>query len=312
MRTLLQERARLLQRCRAFFADRNVIEADSPTLWPSTIPDPNIESFHLAEPLAFNPNGRAWFLQTSPEFALKRLVAASGLDLYEIKHVFRNEPLSPTHHPEFLMAEWYRQGFDDHRLMREVADLLQILLERPLPVEILSFNDAFVKHLNLNLKHASIAELSGLAQRHCHYHGPDHSKEVLTDLLMGAVIGPQLGREGICFITDYPIAQAALAKARAHDPTIAARFEAYYKGVELCNGFDELTDSQTQRSRFIADNETRLTRQQPPIPLDEPFLHALDQLPACAGVALGLDRVLQIKLQAERITDVIPLHFKDL
>ena len=322
MRELLLERAALQRRCRTFLEARGVVEADTPTLWPSTIPDPAIESIAVQAALAFGRQGPGLtasphYLQTSPEFALKRLVAASGLDLYELKHVFRNEPISVHHHPEFLMLEWYRQGFDDDALMREVAELLQELLEVPLAVETLSFQQAFERVLNIDPFTASLDQLHALAFEHCHYRPASPSahtaadaqsiRDGLTDLFMGAVIGPQLGREGLCFITDYPISQAALAKAHPNNPGVAARFEAYFRGIELCNGFDELTDADQQRARFIADNDARVRRGQSPIAIDDDFINALPALGAVAGVALGLDRVLQLKLAAPSITDVIPL-----
>lgn len=310
LKELLLARAELMSTCREFMQRRGVIEADTPILWPTSIPDPNIESMRLATPTAFSPSARDWYLQTSPEFALKRLISQAQIDLYEIKHVFRDEPLSRQHHPEFLMLEWYRVGFTDTMLMAEVAELLTQLIPHHVgSVQTLTYHEAFALHLSVNPTACALDTLREIAATQCQFTAPQASRETLLDLLMGALIGPQLGHEGICFITEYPIEQAALARAKAHNSKVAARFEAYVKGIELANGFDELTDPLLQRERFLQDNHKRVQLQLKPVPIDEAFLSALHALPACAGVALGLDRVLLLKSGARRISDILPLPF---
>jgi elongation factor P--(R)-beta-lysine ligase len=309
---LLLARAQLLADCRQFMQTRGVIEADTPVLWPTTIPDPNIASLQLATPTAFATSPRPWYLQTSPEFALKRLMSETELDLYEIKHVFRDEPIGRYHHPEFLMLEWYRRGFSDRELMHELAQLLALLLPNKVAADgaqTLTYHQAFHQYLAIDVDHVSEQILGQLALEHCAYADPNAGRETLLDLLMGAVIGPQLGIGQLTFITDYPIEQAALARARDSNPRVAARFEAYVDGLELANGFDELTDPTIQRARFESDNARRSQSGLMPIPIDEEFLAALAHLPACAGVALGLDRVLMLQVQATTISEIIPLPF---
>jgi lysyl-tRNA synthetase class 2 len=196
--------------------------------------------------------------------------------------------------------------------MHEVAELLTILLPdhvAPYPVKTLTYHQAFAQFLDIDIDTVSLESLAHIALSQCHYQEPQSNRHTLLDLLMGMLIGPQLGQQGLCFITDYPIEQAALARPQTHNPTVAARFEAYVSGIELANGFYELTDPLVQRQRFEADQQTRQERGQLPVPIDEEFLASLNKLPECAGVAMGLDRVLLLQLKQDHLKHIIPLSF---
>ncbi len=288
---LLRQRAQWLAAIRQFFADRGAWEVETPILARAATPEVHLHSFSTVD---------GYFLPTSPEFFMKRLLAAGSGDIYQIARVFRREERGPRHQPEFTLVEWYRGGMDDRALMTEVADLVRTLLAAPaLPVTQLAYADAFEAHLGRSIATATAADY-----RRC---GADHGlvpprlddadRDAWRDWLLTHVIEAQLGQTGLCFLTDYPPSQASLARCRVDDKghTTAARFELYWRGVELANGFWELTDAEEQRRRFVADNATRRAHGLPAVPLDESLLAALAAgLPDCAGVALGLDRLLML------------------
>ncbi len=301
----LRQRAQLLQQARAFFAARNVLEVDTPIAVSSAVSDPHIHSLELAPA----PGERARrFLHTSPEYAMKRLLAAGSGDIYQICHVFRAEESGPLHNSEFTLIEWYRGGFGMRQLIDEVAALAIGLLGRPRPVELLSYQQAFLRAVNcdpLTADDAGLAECAlaqnldaALVQRCSH--------DELLDLLMGARIGPTLGRDGLCFVYGYPASQASLARLDPADPRTALRFELYADGIELANGFEELGDAAEQRARFVADLQLRQRLGLPPHGADERLLAALEQgLPPCSGVALGFDRLMMLATGAGSIEEVL-------
>jgi len=248
------------------------------------------------------------YLHTSPEYAMKRLLAAGSGDIFQVCHVFRGAERGRQHNPEFTMVEWYRLGFSLEDLMHEVAALVCVLLGKQLPVEFLSYRDAVSRHASIDpldadmdaLRHAG--QQLGLDPRAAHVAGRDE----LLDLIMGARVGPALGADSLTFVHRYPASQAALAKLDALDRRVALRFELYHRGVELANGYHELCDPAEQRERFTADLESRHARGLPLAALDPYLLLALDAgLPDCAGVALGFDRVLMLALGATRIDNVL-------
>ena len=292
---VLTERARLLAATRGFFAERDVLEVETPLLGRASVTD-----VHLAS-LSTELTGRRarLYLQTSPEYAMKRLLAAGSGDIYQVCKAFRDEPAGRHHNPEFTLVEWYRTGWDQRALMDEVEALLVRLLGARLaePAERLSYAAAFERVLDVNPFAAPIATLAALAARRLGAdpatHGGD--RDTLLELLMGALVGPALGVGRITFIDGYPASQAALARRLPGSPATAARFEAYLEGIELCNGFHELADATEQRQRFEADLCARAARGLPALPLDERLLAALAAgLPDCAGVALGFDRVVML------------------
>ncbi len=291
----------MLASLRAFFAARGVLEVETPILSGAATTDPQLES--LATHMAGLPG--EFYLQTSPEYHMKRLLAAGSGDIYQVCKVFRDEERGRWHNPEFTMIEWYRVGFDDAALMDEVEALVRALLEpmRTLPpAERLSYAAALTRHAGVDAHRASDDELTAAAARHGIVCDAQLDRDARLDLLMGLIVGPQLGRERPCFICDYPASQASLARLKPGSPAVAARFEFYLDGVELANGFHELQDAAEQRARFNRDLSVRRRRGQAQRPIDEKLLAALEHgMPDCAGVALGFDRLAALSLSVDSL-----------
>jgi lysyl-tRNA synthetase class 2 len=294
----------MLAAARVFFAGRGVLEVETPILSSAAVSDPQIES--LVTQVA-GMSAQA-YLCTSPEYAMKRLLAAGSGDIYQICKVFRDAERGRWHNPEFTLIEWYRLGFDDAALMTEVETLIGCLLapRRLEPAERLSYAAAMQRHAGVDAHGASDDDLTESARRHgvvCH---AELDRDAKLDLLMGLVVGPRLGFGRPCFICDYPASQAALARLKPGLPPVAARFELYLNGVELANGFHELVNAGEQRARFGHDLTVRRARGQVESPLDEHLLAALAAgMPDCAGVALGFDRLVAIALGAPRLADAM-------
>jgi lysyl-tRNA synthetase class 2 len=288
----LAARARLLAKIREFFAQRGVLEVETPLLNPTGTTDPNIESFTTMS------TGSLLYLHTSPEFAMKRLLAAGSGPIYQICKVFRAEEQGRYHHPEFTLLEWYRLGMDHHALMNEVADLFAAL-GVPVSTRRRSYADVFNARVGLNPHTASDEALREWINSTV---GSGEStppllvdRAQLVDYVFGFYVVPELGRDGPEFVFDFPVEQAALARIRPGCPPVAERFELFWSGVELANGFYELTEAEEQRLRFTTDNEKRRKRGQSEIAFDHRLIRALDSgLPTCAGVAIGLDRLLML------------------
>ena len=301
----LRRRAALLAAARDFFAQRGILEVETPLLSAAAVSDPQIASLSTA--LA----GRAGksYLCSSPEYAMKRLLAAGSGDIYQICKAFRDGERGRWHNPEFTLMEWYRLGFDDAALMAEVETLLGYLLtpyRRLAPAECLSYADAMRRHAGIDVHAARDEDLAESAGRHGIDFQGDLDRDGRLDLLMSLIVGPRLGFERPCFVGDYPVSQAALARLKPGPPPVAARFELYLDGIELANGFHELTDAAQQRSRFDADLKLRRERGLAAAPLDEHLLAALARgMPDCAGVALGFDRLVAISLAAPRLADAM-------
>jgi lysyl-tRNA synthetase class 2 len=295
----------MLRAARTFFEQRDVLEVETPILSAAAVSDPHIES--LTTQIAGAP--RHAYLCPSPEYAMKRLLAAGSGDVYQVCKVFRDAEHGRWHNPEFTMIEWYRIGFDDAALMDEVEELIGQLLSpvRALPsAERLSYGAAMLRHAGVDAFNAGDAELLDAAMRHGITCETQLDRDAKLDLLMGLVVGPQLGRARPCFVCDYPASQAALARLKPGAPPVAARFELYMDGLELANGFHELAQPQEQRARFVHDLSVRKARGQIQPPLDENLLAALEHgMPECAGVALGFDRLVAIALGADRLADAI-------
>jgi len=301
----LRLRAEALRNAREFFLARNVLEVETPAMVNAPVSDVNLGSVRVQVPGRDAP----LFLHTSPEYAMKRLLAAGSGDIYQICRVYRGAERGRQHNPEFTMLEWYRLGFSLEDLMHEVAELTRLLLgAKPLPVEFVTYRDAVRQHAGLDPLDADIGELQraaqelGLSSGHARAAGRDE----LLDLIVGARVGPALGANALTFLHRYPASQAALARLDADDPRVALRFELYYRGVELANGYHELTSGAEQRMRFAVDQQARAARGLPTFGLDANLLSALDAgLPDCAGVALGFDRVLMLAANAASIDDVL-------
>jgi lysyl-tRNA synthetase class 2 len=310
----LRLRAELLARIRAFFTARDVLEVDTPALSCAASTDPALESFSTL----YNgpgPAGASLYLHTSPEFPMKRLLAAGSGSIYQLCKVFRDGEFGARHNPEFTLLEWYRPGFDHLDLMDEVEQLLTAVLANiaPLgPVHHWTYRELFLQYAGIDPFTVSPGEMQILLQTghgiSCAALSADDLDGWL-DLVMTHLIEPQLGA-GLVFVRDYPVSQAALARLRPGTPPVAARFEVYLNGIELANGFYELTDGVEQRARFEKELERRRNSGLKAVSLDERLLSALDSgLPDCAGVALGVDRLMMIASGAESLHDVIAFPF---
>jgi len=306
---LLNQRAGIIRRIRAFFEKRNIIEVETPVLSGATVTNPNIISIEAYFKRIGSLENTIFYLQTSPEYAMKRLLAAGMGSIFQITKSFRQGEIGRLHNPEFSMLEWYRLGFDHHQLMDEVKELL-LALGFP-EANRMSVSEIYQAHLGIDPHSASLAELKACAAE---YIQPlpvlSENKNNYLDLLFTHMIEPKLGLSAPLFIYDFPISQASLAKIREEDPPVASRFELYFKGVELANGFHELQNAEEQRTRFEKELDYRAEQGIPPVPIDEHLLAALDYgLPDCAGVALGLDRLVMLALGQEAISNVLSFGF---
>jgi lysyl-tRNA synthetase class 2 len=305
-RDALVQRAQLLSLARSFFHQRGVLEVDTPLVVQSAVSDVHLHSAEVRLSAGAPPR----YLHTSPEYAMKRLLAAGSGDIYQICHVVRADERSRLHNAEFTLIEWYRLGYSLEALMDEVDALARALLGAAasgLRSERLSYAAAFERGLRLDPFTASLAELSAAAHAVGYRGGAaEATRDELLDLLMAACIGPRLGQGALTFVHGYPASQAALARLDPGDPRRAQRFELYSAGIELANGFEELTSAAEQRTRFEHDCRERRDRAAPVPALDERLLAALAAgLPACAGVALGFDRVLMLARGAAHIDEVL-------
>jgi lysyl-tRNA synthetase class 2 len=304
----LKSRAQQLAFVRGFFAQRAVLEVETPILGRCGVTDVNLDGVH-ARVTAASRNG-GW-LQTSPEYHMKRLLAAGYGSVYQVSRVFRNGELGRRHNPEFSMLEWYRTGFDDTDLMEEVSDLVCGWLGCARP-GVVRYSDAVRRWAGIDPFDATDSDLLRRCEQWLEPEQlADLGRDGCLDLLMSFAVEPNLGRDRPEFITGYPASQASLARvSRSDGHAMAHRFELYIDGLELCNGYWELTDPQEQRRRFEADNEQRRRSGKPEMALDEAFLAALERgLPECSGVALGLDRLLMVKLGVEDIREVLAFPF---
>jgi len=297
----LRARAALLSSVRGFFEARAVLEVETPQLSRHATVDRHIESFRCQD-------GR--WLHTSPEFAMKRLLCAGSGPIWQLCKVFRHEESGRWHNPEFSLLEWYRPGFDHHALMSEVEDLLHHCgLPPGAPFERIRYRDAFQReagfdpftlplaNLRDGLATAGLAEPRGLSSTEI------EDRDFWLDLWMSQRVAPRLGRERPCFLHDFPASQAALAQVR---DGVAERFELLWRGVELANGFHELADAAEQQRRFEADRQWRAQNGRGVPDYDRLLIEALHQgLPPCAGVALGIDRLLQLLLDLPDIASVL-------
>lgn len=292
----LKARAELLKSVRAFFLARDVLEVETPLLCYTSVTDPYIHSIQTSD----------GYLQTSPEYAMKRLLAAGSGSIYQLCKAFRKNDKGQHHNPEFTMLEWYRVGFNHHQLMDEVDALLQTLLKTSAGQRI-SYLALFQKYLNINPHTATLAELHEIAkQQSLHVESSISDCTTWLQLLMSHCIEPQIGEDVPVFIYDFPVAQAALAKIIQSELPVAARFEVFYRGLELANGFHELQNANEQRQRFENNLAMRKELGLESLPIDEHFLAALEHgLPDCSGVALGFDRVVMLATDCAKISEVI-------
>lgn len=301
----LRLRADLTARVRAFFAARDVLEVETPLVSRAAITDPNLASAEVRLP-GLNDS---FYLHTSPEFFMKRLLAGGSGDIWQACKVFRGAEQGARHNPEFTMVEWYREGFDHRRLMREVGELLRELIGGLAADDhVLTYAQAFREHAGFDPFEVSDRELRERVER-LGVDAPGLDRDAKLDAIAGFAVYPELGRGRVSFVHAFPASQAALARLD-DDPRCARRFEAFVNGVELANGFHELVDAPEQRRRFEDENLRRRAAGVPEMPLDENLLAALENgLPDCAGVALGFDRVVMLAAGVDNIADAISFDF---
>jgi elongation factor P--(R)-beta-lysine ligase len=304
----LKDRALFLQKARSFFIERGLLEVDTPILSKTAPIDEHIEIMTVS--LGEDQTG---YLHSSPEYAMKRLLSMGSGDIFQISHVFRQGEVGPLHNPEFTMAEWYRMNISFSSFIDETVEFIQLFLG-PLPVKQLSYKDAFLLFTNIDPSSASALDLLNCATAHGLDLSSEADKDTLLHLLMGFVIEPNLGQGVITILTDYPASQAALAQIEEKNgEKVAKRFEAYYQGIELANGYLELTDAKKQNHRLLEANQKRIQGGKASLPLDTHFLKALEKgIPPCCGVAVGFDRLLLLKNKSSSLEEILPFSWTEV
>ncbi len=300
---MLITRARLLEQLREFMAVHGVLEVETPMLVNATVSDPHIESFETAFQYPGRRNKRKLFLHTSPEYAMKKLLASGSGPIYQICRVFRDNEIGKYHNPEFTMLEWYRPGYDHHQLMGELDKLLLELNFKPAQKK--TYAEVFKERTDINPHTAELTELQKKAADNGFTAQVDE-RSILLDFIFSHCISDNLGHECPVMIYDFPVSQSALSRIKDTDPPVAERFELFINGLEIANGFHELCDASEQKNRFVQDNLKRKKSGKPEILIDEKFIEALKHgLPPCAGVAVGTDRLLMAMNHCTDIHEVI-------
>ncbi len=301
----INARAKLLAAIRSFFSDRNVLEVETPLLAHYSVTDPHMQAITAQNPLG---GSSPFYLQTSPEYAMKRLLAAGSGPIFQICKAFRKGEASRRHNPEFTLLEWYRPDFDDHQLMEEIEGLLRALNANWPAFEKVTYHSLFEQHLQINPHSIDVGSLQKVARQYIDVQMDSDNKDDWLNLLLAEVIEPTLGIKAPVFVIEYPSSQSALAQLSPNQQgvEIARRFELYIDSVELANGYFELNDVTEQRRRFNQDQQMREQLQRPTIASDQFLLAAMEHgLPSCSGVALGIDRLLMLLLKVHTIDDVI-------
>lgn len=304
----IKARAEMYNKIRQFFAERNVLEVETPVLSQAGVTDVHLASVQVQRHIHGKLNTQ--YLQTSPEFPMKRLLASGSGPIFQICKVFRDDEHGRKHNSEFTMLEWYRPAMDLKALMHETADLLETCLAhrfgeiRPI---ILSYKHAFQDRLEINPLQASLKQLKDTAHRVGLNLDLGDDRLAYMDLLFSHFVEPSLGFDKPVFLTDFPPEMASLAKVKQDEDGewVAARFEVYIEGLELANAYDELLDAKVLAARFEADNQERALQGLPVIPTDQYLLSALPHMPECSGIALGIDRLLMVVMNKMKIDQVI-------
>ncbi|WP_406705877.1 elongation factor P--(R)-beta-lysine ligase [Sodalis sp.] len=305
--TNLLKRAAIVGQIRRFFSDRGLLEVETPAMSQATVTDIHLFPFQTRFIGPGAAGGLPLYLMTSPEYHMKRLLAAGSGPIFQLCRSFRNEEAGRYHNPEFTMLEWYRPHYDMYSLMNEVDDLLQQVLDCD-SAETLSYQQVFTRHVGIDPLSADKGQLYEAAVKWDlgEATSAEDDRDTLLQLLFAMVVEPNIGRDKPAFVYHFPASQAVLAEISTEDHRVADRFEVYFKGIELANGFRELTDAREQRQRFEQDNRKRVAMSLTEQPIDENLLAALAQgMPECSGVALGVDRLVMLALKAERLGDVI-------
>jgi lysyl-tRNA synthetase class 2 len=307
----LRLRDTLLRKLRSFFHARDFIEVNTPLLSADVVVDRHLEPFGLDVP-AGSPAQRRMWLQTSPEFAMKRLMAAGGQAIFQVTRAFRQEEQGPLHNPEFTMVEWYRRGDGLAEGMRLLGELGDALLGRG-EAETITYQAAFECYAGIDPHLAEADALTESARRHgvaVPRSLSSDDRDGWLDLLLVELVQPHLGRQRPVIVYDYPASQAALARVRPGPPEVAERFELYVDGIELANGYHELVDADVLRRRNRENNRLRAACGKPELPAESRLLAAMEAgLPPCAGVAMGFDRVVMLAAGAKDLSAVMPFPF---
>jgi lysyl-tRNA synthetase class 2 len=306
----LRARAHLLRQTRTFFDDRGFLEVDTPLLSHDTVIDRHLDPIpvRMPEDPRQPDQGPTMWLQTSPEFAMKRLLAAGAEAIYQVTHAFRGAECGAFHNPEFTIVEWYRAGDDLQAGMKLLDELSQMTLKRGF-AEYLSYAEAFEQHVAVNPHDCPLDDLK-VASRRLQLAEPASAatmdRDAWLDFLLIECIEPHLGRKQPTIIYDYPASQAALANTRPGPPTVAERFELYVDGIELANGYHELTDAEVLRERAAKANQARRSDGKYTLPEDNRLLAAMQHgLPPSTGVALGFDRLVMVATGAKTLSEVM-------
>jgi len=299
---MLRDRAFMLQKARDFFADRGVLEVDCCALSSRAAIDSNIDV--ISSSVSDRETG---FLHTSPEYAMKRLLAKGSGDIYYLGHVFRKGDIGRIHNPEFAMAEWYRLGLSFSDLIEETCSFLSLFFG-PLPIQTISYREAFARYVGIDYTAASLSTIKEAARKFAAVDSENWNRDTYLHFLLTHAIEPHLGRKELTVFTDYPPNEAALAQVvEKNGEKVAERFEIYYESVELANGYHELADASELRRRFQEENETRRSQNKEIYLLDEPFLAAIENgFPECCGVSVGFDRAFMLRRKAKSIAEVLP------
>lgn len=303
---MAHKRAQMLIQIRQFFAERQVLEVQTPLMSQAGNTDVFVPSISTNVTVQDKP--QTHYLHTSPEFAMKRMLASWKVAIYQICPVFRDNEVGSRHNSEFTMLEWYRPGFDLEALAAELSDLLATVYRQPQNLKHYSYSQAFVDYVGIHPLTASLETIKATAEENA-LGGLDlgEDRQGWLDVLFSHLVEPNLGYQSPTLITDYPPATAALAKVETDEQgnEVAKRFELYINGIEIANAYDELADGAALQARFEADNEERARRGLPMMPIDERLVAACDHLPACSGIALGIDRLLMVVTGAKSIDEVI-------
>lgn len=296
---LLRQRAKVNRSIREYFEQTNALEVETPIISAGTACDVYVEPLQTSKSL---------FLRTSPELAMKRLLCHGGSDMYQLGKVFREDESGRFHNPEFTLLEWYRLGIDEYALIKDVTALIHFISpSHPVDFFMTTYKDAFINCQLPDPHTAPISELRRATETTLSADSHSWSKGECLDALMSGVVEPSFEHHQLTYVTEFPIHQAALAQIeRRVGESVARRFELYWSGIELANGYFELTDVREQRLRMTSDLDRRATMGLPDLTIDGFFLEALEEgLPMCSGVALGVDRLLMILSGAQHISDVL-------
>lgn len=308
----LFKRAEIISQIRKFFNDLGFLEVETPIISKNTVTDINLISFKTVFHKTGSTNGVPLFLMTSPEYHMKRLLAAGIGPIFQICHSFRNEELGRLHNPEFTMLEWYHPFYDLYQIMQEVDDLLQQILDCD-SADRCSYQEIFNCYIGLDPLSADKDQLyiASIKFNLDSAISIDDDRDTLLQLLFTIKVEPNIGHEKPIFVYHFPASQALLAEISDEDKRVACRFEVYFQGIELANGYQELIDAHEQRQRFVQDNIKRKVMKLPQHTIDENFLAALEHgIPACSGVSLGIDRLLMLALKVDHLSDVMSFSIK--